>query len=121
MLKQLLLAVVLAFGFSCATAGEGDDDVGGTADSAIQNPDAPINQFADARMSFPDASFPADAPSNPIPDASLPPDAMIPSGADAANGITCVDNDGCTTPGTCCFLAFCVPGTPDPIFQCLPD
>lgn len=114
-----MVSVVVVLAISCATAGEGDDDVG-AVDATVLNPDAPVNGFPDANMSFPDSSIPADAPWNPTPDASLPADASLP-GMDAGNGITCSTNNDCTAPGTCCFVTFCVAGTVDPIFGCLPN
>jgi|GEM_PF-5653134 len=113
-----MVFVVVVLAISCATAG-GDDDVG-AVDAARHNPDAPVSTFPDANMSLIDASFQADAPITPMPDAMLPADATLP-GFDAGNGITCSTNNDCTAPGTCCFVTFCVAGTVDPIFGCLPN
>lgn len=119
-MKYVMVAVLVSWTISCATAG-GDDDGHLTADATAGFVDAPISPLVDANRSFPDASVPKDAPIVTTPDASTPIDAPPVSTPDAGGGgLFCTTNSNCGA-GTCCFLQLCVPGTVDPILGCIPD
>jgi len=55
-------------------------------------------------------------------DAMVPHDAFVPMDAPpgGGEGAVCSDNTGCGS-GLCCWVAFCVPGTPVGANLCLPN
>jgi hypothetical protein len=113
-----LLFLSMSIGFACATGGSGNGDDTIQPDAhVITHPDAPQGVFPDAPPFAPDAHPPhVDAWVPPPIDAPGPP-----GGADGSILPTpCMMNSDCTAAGTCCFFAFCVPGTPmDPL--CIPS
>jgi hypothetical protein len=119
-------AMVLAFVAACAKGGMSDDDDGDDVspiDAPEQDVDSPPQVTADANVSLPDGSGPADAFVPPPPDAFVPPppDAFVPPpDASPMNPPFCDANADCVEPGTCCFLVACVPGTPIGA-QCFPS
>lgn len=96
-------AVVIA---ACATGGAPAQGPGLGQDAATTPPPG----HADARGQTPDAGLPHDA--QVVPDAAVaPPDAAaMPDAGAGSGGQICQDNTMCPDPGTCCFVAVCVPG-----------
>ena len=90
---------------ACAKGGQSQDDTG--------DPDAPVIDDIDARVSSFDANVNPTVDANHTPDAFVPPppDAFVPP-PDAAvvNPPFCDANDDCVEAGTCCFVLACVPG-----------
>jgi hypothetical protein len=118
-MRVVLLAALPLFLMACAQGFQGNDD---DDDDDPPRIDAPVNPNIDAPSSSIDARI-IDAPTSVIDAPGLPIDAPV-SVPDGGIPGTCSDNTQCTTAGTCCFVALCVPGTdtglPPPL-NCVPD
>jgi hypothetical protein len=117
--RQIFAPVPIVFSLGVATLvacamgaeGTGDDDPIDAPRSDAATVDGPPGAI-DARP--PDARL-VDGPVS-MPDA--------PIGLPDGGGLTCTTNAECTAPGTCCFIAFCVPGTASPLpppLNCAPS
>jgi hypothetical protein len=97
--------------FACATGGQSTGE-----DAAV---DATVRKDAGVTKMDSNISTLTDAPKM---DAVISlPDAFVPPPQDAPTGPFCMGNSTCTTPGQCCFVAVCVPGTGIGDDLCFPD